>query len=247
MEFSANNPVVKLCMQGMHLEETDNYEDALALFLQAWEEATDDAEKFTSAHHIARRQNKLEDKLKWLHTGLQLAQKINDEVVKPALPLLYAQLAQCYEELGEMDNAEKYAKLAKLLPDAPSTKGPFFHGTRADLQIGDLLTAGGKSNYEANLIMNHIYFTALINGAGLAAALAKGEGAERVYIIEPTGDFENDPNVTNKKFAGNPTGSYRSLEPLKVIGEIKNWTQITAEERSKWQERLANNDGEIIN
>lgn len=247
MEFSANNPVVKLCMQGMHLEETGNYKDALALFLQAWEEATDDAEKFTSAHHIARRQTKLEDKLKWLHTGLQLAQKINDDVVRPALPLIYAQLAQCYKELREADNAQKYDKLAKQLPDAPSTKGPFFHGTRADLQIGDLLTAGGKSNYEDDLVMNHIYFTALIHGAGLAAALAKGEGEERVYIVEPTGDFEDDPNVTNKKFAGNPTCSYRSLEPLKVIDEIKNWTQITAEERTKWQERLANSDGEIIN
>ncbi|PRD48045.1 NAD(+)--rifampin ADP-ribosyltransferase [Sphingobacterium haloxyli] len=247
MEFSANNPVVKLCIQGMHLEETGNYEDALALFLQAWEEATDDAEKFTSAHHIARRQNKLEDKLKWLHMGLQLAQKINDDVVRPALPLIYAQLAQCYKELREADNAEKYAKLAKQLPDAPSTKGPFFHGTRADLQIGDLLTAGGKSNYEADLVMNHIYFTALIHGAGLAAALAKGEGEERVYIIEPTGDFEEDPNVTNKKFAGNPTRSYRSQKPLKVIGEIENWARITTEERSKWQERLADNDGEIIN
>lgn len=234
-------------MQGMRLEDTGNYEDALALFLQAWEEATDDAEKFTSAHHIARRQTKLKDKLKWLNTGLQLARKINDDVVKPALPLLYAQLAQCYEEQDETDNAEKYDKLAKQLPDEPSTKGPFFHGTRADLQIGDLLTAGGKSNYEADLVMNHIYFTALIHGVGLAAALSKGEGEERVYIVEPTGDFEDDPNVTNKKFAGNPTLSYRSQKPLKVIGEIKNWARITAEERSKWQERLENNDGEIIN
>ncbi|MBD1422556.1 NAD(+)--rifampin ADP-ribosyltransferase [Sphingobacterium chuzhouense] len=247
MEFSANNPVVKLCMQGMRLEDAGNYEDALALFLQAWEEATDDAEKFTSAYHIARRQTKPEDRLKWFNTGLQLARKINDDVVRPALPLLYAQLAQCYEELGEVDNAAKYNELAKQPTEAPSIKGPFFHGTRADLQIDDLLTAGGKSNYEADLIMNHIYFTALIHGAGLAAALAKGEGEERVYIVEPTGDFENDPNVTNKKFAGNPTRSYRSQKPLKVIGEIKNWARITLEERSKWQERLANNDGEIIN
>ncbi|PRD56661.1 NAD(+)--rifampin ADP-ribosyltransferase [Sphingobacterium gobiense] len=247
MEFSANNTVVKLCIQGMHLEDTGHVEEALTLFLKAWEEATDDAEKFTSAHHIARRQTKLEDKLKWLNTGLQLAQKINDDVVKPALPLIYVQLAQCYKELGEMDNAEKYDKLAKQLPDAPSTKELFFHGTRADLQIGDLLTAGGKSNYEADLVMNHIYFTALIHGAGLAAALAKGEGEERVYIVEPTGDFEDDPNVTNKKFAGNPTRSYRSQKPLKVLGEIKNWARITAEERNKWQERLDNNQGEIIN
>jgi hypothetical protein len=74
---------------------------------------------------------------------------------------------------------------------------------------GDLLTAGRDSNYQTELTMNHIYFTALANGAGLAAALAKGDGRERVYIVEPTGSFENDPNVTDKKFPGNPTRSYR--------------------------------------
>ena len=95
--------------------------------------------------------------------------------------------------------------------------------------------------------MNHIYFTALVNGAGLAAALAKGDGPERVYIVEPTGSFENDPNVTNKKFPGNPTRSYRSLEPLKIVGEITDWAKITPEERKKWQDKLADNKGEIIN
>src|SRR6478735_6921108 len=98
-------------------------------------------------------------------------------------------------------------------------KGPFYHGTRADLKVGDLLTAGFRSNYRPEVIMNHIYFTALVNGAGLAAALASGEGRERVYIVEPTGSFENDPNVTNKKFPGNPTRSYRSTDPLKIVGE----------------------------
>ncbi|RYY65184.1 MAG: NAD(+)--rifampin ADP-ribosyltransferase [Chitinophagaceae bacterium] len=89
-------------------------------------------------------------------------------------------------------------------------EGPFYHGTRADLQVGDLLTAGYPSNYRPEVLMNHIYFTALVNGAGLAAALAAGEGEERVYLVEPTGPFENDPNVTDKKFPGNPTRSYRS-------------------------------------
>lgn len=82
-----------------------------------------------------------------------------------------------------------------------------------------MLTAGGISNYKPELQMNHIYFTANTNGAGLAATLAKGEGKERVYIIEPTGEFENDPNVTDKKFPGNLTRSYRSKEPLRIIGE----------------------------
>ena len=124
---------------------------------------------------------------------------------------------------------------------------PFYHGTRADLQVGDLLTAGNRSNYKDEIIMNHIYFTALANGAGLAAALAKGEGRERVYIVEPTGSFENDPNVTDKKFPGNPTRSYRTLEPLKIVGELTEWVRQTPEDIQRWRERLASSDGEIIN
>jgi hypothetical protein len=95
--------------------------------------------------------------------------------------------------------------------------------------------------------MNHIYFTALVNGAGLAAALAKGDGRERVYVIEPTGEFENDPNVTNMKFPGNPTRSYRTASPLKIVGEVTNWTRTKPEEVRKWREKLADNEGEIIN
>jgi len=95
--------------------------------------------------------------------------------------------------------------------------------------------------------MNHIYFTALVNGAGLAAALAKGDGQERVYIVEPTGGFENDPNVTNKKFPGNPTRSYRSKSPLKIVGEVTEWIRQTPEQIQQWREKLANVKGEIIN
>lgn len=125
--------------------------------------------------------------------------------------------------------------------------GPFYHGTKANLQIGDLLTAGFNSNYRPEVIMNHIYFTALVNGAGLAAELAKGNENSRVYIVEPTGSFENDPNVTDKKFPGNPTRSYRSQAPLKIIGEVTDWTRLTAEQLSEWHEKLANIKGEIIN
>src|SRR5689334_2322610 len=125
--------------------------------------------------------------------------------------------------------------------------GPFYHGTRADLRVGDLLTAGFRSNYKPEIIMNHIYCTALPNGAGLAAALAKGDGRERVYIVEPTGSFENDPNVTDKKFPGNPTRSYRSQAPLRIVGEVTEWVRQTAQELQKWREKLANVKGEIIN
>ncbi|HEU0048936.1 MAG TPA: NAD(+)--rifampin ADP-ribosyltransferase, partial [Nitrososphaera sp.] len=145
------------------------------------------------------------------------------------------------------DKAKKNFELATSFHDKPSDKGPFYHGTKADLQIGDSLTAGGGSNYKPELKMNHIYFTALANGAGLAAVLAKGDGRERVYIVEPTGVFENDPNVTNKKFPGNPTRSYRSEAPLRIVGEVTDWVRQTPEELQKWREKLANNTGRIIN
>lgn len=125
--------------------------------------------------------------------------------------------------------------------------GPFYHGTKANLQIGDLLTPGFKSNYRPEVTMNHIYFTALSNGAGLAAELASGDARPRVYIVEPVGDFENDPNVTDKKFPGNPTRSYRSQEPLRIVGEVDDWKRLTPEELQTWRDRLANIKGDIIN
>jgi rifampin ADP-ribosylating transferase len=136
-----------------------------------------------------------------------------------------------------------------------SDHGPFFHGTIADLRVGDLLTAGYRSNYRPDVVMNHVYFTATVNGAGLAAEIAaelSGGGAiPRVYAVEPTGPFENDPNVTDKKFPGNPTRSYRSSAPLKVIGEITEWTRLTPQALQSWKERLIarppHERGEIVN
>ena len=129
--------------------------------------------------------------------------------------------------------------------------GPFFHGTKADLRVGELLTAGFISNYRDGLVMNHIYFTAVAKGAGLAADIAKGEGKPRVYIVEPTGVFENDPNVTDKKFPGNPTRSYRSTEPIRVVREVHDWPRLTPEALQAWRDRLAvllhDERGEIIN
>lgn len=125
--------------------------------------------------------------------------------------------------------------------------GPFFHGTRADLRLGDLLTAGFRSNYRDSVVMNHIYFTALSKGAGLAAEIAKGDGQPRVYIVEPTGEFENDPNVTDKKFPGNPTRSYRSKLPLRIIGELEHWELYDPEFIQQLKIRIETGMGEIIN
>jgi hypothetical protein len=247
MQFDPNNHIIKLCVRGMDMEGKGKPEEASRLFLEAWNEATNDFEKFTAAYYVARHQNNVHDKLKWLETSLQFALKINDVTVKGAFPSLYSSIAKCYEEVNDIDNAKKNHELANSFTDDPSDTGPFYHGTKADLQVGDLLTAGYQSNYKSELTMNHIYFTALMNGAGLAAALAKGDGRERVYIVEPTGSFENDPNVTNKKFPGNPTRSYRTQAPLKIVGEVTDWVRQTAVELQKWREKLANNKGEIIN
>ncbi|WP_295012949.1 NAD(+)--rifampin ADP-ribosyltransferase [uncultured Microbacterium sp.] len=129
--------------------------------------------------------------------------------------------------------------------------GPFFHGTKADLAVGDLLTAGFPSNYRPEVIMNHIYFTALQGGAGLAAELAAGDGDPRVFEVEPTGPFENDPNVTDKKYPGNPTRSYRSTAPVRIVREVRDWARLSPEALAGWRERLADlaasDRGEIIN
>ena len=247
MEFNPSNPIVQLCIQGMDMEEKGKPDEAMVLFIQAYNQATNDFEKFTAAHHIARMQKNAADKLQWLQTVLGLALQLNNDAVKASFAPLYLAIAKCYEELGDDDNAKKNEELAASSTYTPSDKGPFYHGTKADLQVGDLLIAGHNSNYKTELQMNHIYFTAMVNGAGLAAALAKGDGHERVYIVEPTGSFENDPNVTNKKFPGNPTRSYRTTEPLKIVGEATDWARLSPEQLQKWRERLANNNREIIN
>jgi rifampin ADP-ribosylating transferase len=134
-------------------------------------------------------------------------------------------------------------------------EGPFFHGTTADLRVGDLLIAGFPSNYRPEIVMNHIYFTAMRDGAGLAAELAvelaAGAATPRVYVVEPTGPIENDPNVTDRKFPGNPTRSYRSREPLRIIDEVTDWVRLTPEALQAWRDRLVVilevERGEIIN
>jgi hypothetical protein len=107
--------------------------------------------------------------------------------------------------------------------------GPFFHGTKADLKIGDLLEPQHLSNYQ-NKKSNYIYFTATLNAAKWGAELAKSESKERIYIVEPLGVFENDPNLTDKRFPGNPTRSYRSTSPLKIIAELSSWERHSDEE-----------------
>jgi hypothetical protein len=134
--------------------------------------------------------------------------------------------------------------------------GPFFHGTKAELAVGDLIRAGHRSNYRPEVVMNHVYFTATRDGAGLAAELAVVLAADatsrpHVYEVEATGPYEDDPNVTDKKFPGNPTRSYRSAEPLRVVAEVDDWTRLTPDALETWRQRLtallADERAEIIN
>lgn len=102
--------------------------------------------------------------------------------------------------------------------------GVLLHGTRADLRPGDLLVAGRVSNFGGGRIANHVYVTETLDAAAWGAELATGDGPGRIYIVEATGALEDDPNVTNKKFPGNPTRSFRSREPVRVVGELADWT-----------------------
>ena len=118
-------------------------------------------------------------------------------------------------------------------------EGVHLHGTKADLAVGDLLVAGRESNFEGGRVMNHVYFTATLDAAVWGAELAPGEGRGRIYVVEPTGDFEDDPNVTDKKFPGNPTQSFRSREPLRVVGELEDWVGHSPEKLQAMRDGLA--------
>ncbi|MGH7733157.1 MAG: NAD(+)--rifampin ADP-ribosyltransferase [Gemmatimonadales bacterium] len=102
-------------------------------------------------------------------------------------------------------------------------RGVYLHGTKADLAVGELLVPGRESNFEAGRVMNYVYFTATLDAATWGAELASDTGRGRIYVVEPTGEFEDDPNLTNKKFPGNPTRSFRSREPVCVVGELVDW------------------------
>ena len=114
----------------------------------------------------------------------------------------------------------------------------FYHGTKAELAVGDLLAPGYGSNF-VERELKHIYFSATLEAATWGAELARGDGRGRIYIVEPTGEFEDDPNLTDKKFPGNITASYRSVEPLRVIGEVEDWVGHTAEQLQAMRDGLA--------
>src|SRR5919202_999235 len=116
--------------------------------------------------------------------------------------------------------------------------GVYLHGTKADLAVGDLLVPGHRSNFEQGRVMNYVYFTATLDAATWGAELAAGTGRGRIYLVEPTGEFEDDPNVTNKRFPGNPTQSFRTREPLRVVGELESWVGHSPEQLQAMRDGL---------
>lgn len=118
-------------------------------------------------------------------------------------------------------------------------QGPFYHGTRADLQPGDLIAAGYSSNYGERKKGAFVYLTGTLEAAIWGCELAAGEGRERIYIVEPTGEIADDPNLTDKKFPGNPTRSYRTREPLRVTGEVASWEGHAPEILQHMKDHLA--------
>jgi hypothetical protein len=122
-------------------------------------------------------------------------------------------------------------------------EGPFYHGTRCRLAPGTLLMPGFASNYEDGRISNNVYFSALLEpaawGAELATALAGAEGRGHIYLVEPVGSFEDDPNLTNKRFPGNPTRSYRTRDGLRIVGEVLEWEGHSPEAVRQMLDHLA--------
>jgi hypothetical protein len=114
----------------------------------------------------------------------------------------------------------------------------FYHGTKAALAVGDLMRPGFGSNF-VERGLKHIYFTATLEAATWGAELAKGDGRGRIYIVEPTGPFEDDPNLTDKKFPGNMTASYRSVDPLRIVGEVEDWVGHSPEQLQTMTDGLA--------
>jgi rifampin ADP-ribosylating transferase len=117
--------------------------------------------------------------------------------------------------------------------------GVLLHGTKAQLVVGDLLQPGRLSNYEPGRVMNHVYVTETLDAAAWGAELVPGDGPGRIYLVEPTGAIEDDPNVTDKKLPGNPTRSFRTREPVRIVGELTGWTGHTSEQLQTMRDLLA--------
>lgn len=124
-------------------------------------------------------------------------------------------------------------------PFVEHESGALLHGTKADLAVGDVLTPGRRMNYATTRIANHVYVTRTLDAAVWGAELAAGDGPGRIYIVEPEGPLEDDPNVTDKKLPGNPTRSYRTKDPVRIVGELTDWVGHTPEQLQTMRDTMA--------
>ena len=164
-------------------------------------------------------------------TGDMIAEKQNDD------------FAQAFEKLRVSGEGLAGITPKEFTPVGIRTdvkdSGPFYHGTKADFKVGDLIGAGFETNYDEKIKANFVYFTALKEVAIMVSESVPGEGKGKVYIVEPTGSMDDDPNLTDKKFPGNPTRSYRSREPLRVIRELTGFEGFFSPEALEKKRKIA--------
>jgi len=141
-------------------------------------------------------------------------------------------------QIAVSDYRRRMSATSEPVPFEVYEAGVYLHGTKADLAVGELLVPGRESNFEEGRVMNYVYFTATLDAATWGAELAAGEGRGRIYLVEPTGGFADDPNVTDKRFPGNPTQSFRSPEPLRVVGELLDWVGHSPEKLQAMRDGL---------
>lgn len=173
--------------------------------------------------------------IRWTRTSQPLFdmevgfEKMNDSKSKISFRMIFNSVEECDKIKGFVvpKNEENFDRLERELHNIARSAAPFaqiyFHGTKADLKLGDLIEVGKNSNFGQRKNAKYIFLTATLDAAIWGAELAIGEGSGRIYLVEPTGQIEDDPDLTDKKFEGNPTKSYRSIHPFKVVGEVSIW------------------------
>lgn len=182
--------------------------------------------------------------IRWTRTSQPLFdmevgfESISDSKSKISFCMIFNTADECakIKSFAVPKNEENFDRLERELINITKSATPFsqtyFHGTKADLKLGEFIKVGFNSNYGHQKNAKYIFLSATLDAAIWGAELAAGEGPERIYLVEPTGPIEDDPDLTDKKFAGNPTKSYRSTHPFKVVGEVSVW-QKHADEQVK--------------
>jgi uncharacterized protein YndB with AHSA1/START domain len=189
--------------------------------------------------------------IRWTRTSQPLFdmevgfEKINDSKSKISFRMIFNTVEECnkIKSFAEPKNEENFNRLERELFNIKRSATPFaqiyFHGTKADLKLGDLIEVGNNSNFGQRNNAKYIFLTATLDAAIWGAELAIGEGQERIYLVEPTGQIEDDPDLTDKKFRGNPTKSFRSKHPFKVVGEVSVWQGHSIEQVKEMKDALA--------